>query len=106
MIFRSHIDNNTAIGEATITGLEWFGSAKIGTLSYVFIIEAMISGNNSVTDDPLPQLPATQNWIGLHYRDANDRFFVHPEFLIVGEQNDVAPNEITTPGCSIINLIF
>jgi len=92
------------IGKATITGLEWYGKAKIGTLSYVFLSGAMISGNNNVTDNPLPEIPAMQSWIGLHYRDANNRFFVQPEFLIVSSQDDPAPNEVTTPGYSIINL--
>jgi len=65
---------------------------------------AMISGNNKVTDNPLPQMPATQSWLGLHYRDVNDKFWIQPEVMLVGEQNDVAPNEITTPGYSILNL--
>jgi len=92
------------IGEATITGLEWYGKAKIGALSYVFISGATINGDNTVTDNPLPQIPATQSWIGFHYRDLNNRFFVQPEYLLVSEKSDVAPNEIETPGYGIINL--
>ena len=92
------------IGEATITGLEWYGKAKVGTLSYAFISGATISGNNTITDNPLPQMPAMQTWVGFHYRDMNNRFFVQPEYLLVGEQNDIAPNEIETPGYGILNL--
>lgn len=92
------------VGEATITGLEWNARASIGTLSYVFLSGAMINGNNDVTDNPLPQMPAMQSWLGIHYRDSNNRFFVQPELLLVGEQNSVAPNEIETPGYTIFNL--
>lgn len=92
------------VGEATITGLEWNAKASIGTLSYVFLSGALISGNNKVTDNPLPAMPAMQSWLGIHYRDANNKFFVQPELLLVGEQNDVAPNEIVTPGYAIFNI--
>jgi len=92
------------IGEAKITGLEWDARAKLGTLSYVFVSGATINGTNKITDNPLSEMPAFQNWIGLHYRDTNDKFFIQPEVLMVGEQNDVAPNEITTPSYTIMNL--
>ncbi len=92
------------VGEATITGLEWNAKASIGTLSYVFLSGAMINGNNDITDNPLPAMPAMQSWLGVHYRDANNRFFVQPEVLFVGEQNDAAPNEIVTPGYTILNI--
>ena len=92
------------IGEATITGLEWNARANIGTLSYVFLSGALINGNNNITDNPLPAIPATQTWLGVHYRDANNKYFVQPELLIVGEQNDPAPNEIESPGYAIFNI--
>jgi len=92
------------IGEATLTGFEWDARAKIGTLSSVFLSGAMISGNNDITDNPLPSIPATQMWAGIHYRDDNNRFYVQPEMLIVSEQSDPAPNEISTPGYAIFNL--
>ena len=92
------------IGEATITGLEWDARYKIGTLSSIFWSGAVISGNNNITDDPLPAIPATQMWAGLHYRDSNNRFFVQPEILIVSEQGSPAPNEISTPGYAIFNI--
>lgn len=92
------------IGEATITGLEWNAKAKISTLSYAFFSGALINGNNKVTDNPLPQIPAMQSWLGIHYRDINNKFFVQPEVLFVGEQSDIAPNEISTPGYTVINI--
>jgi len=92
------------IGEATLTGFEWDARAKIGTLSSVFLSGAMIKGNNDITDNPLPSIPATQMWAGIHYRDDNNRFYVQPEMLIVSEQSDPAPNEISTPGYAIFNL--
>jgi len=91
------------IGDATLTGLEWNARAKINALSYAFISGALINGNNNVTDNPLPQIPALQTWIGVHFRDVNNKFFLRPEVLIVGEQTDIAPNEITTPGYSVFN---
>lgn len=92
------------VGEATITGFEWNARASLGTLSHIFFSGATINGNNDITDNPLPQMPAMQSWLGVHYRDANNRFFVQPELLIVGEQNSVAPNEIETPGYGIFNI--
>lgn len=92
------------VGEATITGFEWDARAKIGTLSHIFLSGAMIKGNNDITDNPLPQIPATQIWAGVHYRDANNKFFIQPEMMVVSEQSDAAPNEITTPGYAIMNL--
>ena len=92
------------IGEATITGFEWDARAKIGTLSSVFLSGAMISGTNDITDNPLPSIPATQIWAGVHYRDSNNKFFVQPEVMLVSEQNDPAPNEIETPGYAIFNI--
>ena len=92
------------IGEATLTGFEWDARAKIGTLSSVFLSGAMINGTNDITENPLPSIPATQIWAGIHYRDSNNKFFVQPELMIVSEQNDPAPNEIETPGYAIFNI--
>ncbi|MDG2450090.1 MAG: TonB-dependent receptor, partial [Saprospiraceae bacterium] len=92
------------VGEATITGFEWDARAKIGTLSHVFLSGAVINGHNDITDNPLPQIPATQIWAGFHFRNANNKFFVQPELMLVSEQSDNAPNEITTPGYAIMNL--
>ena len=92
------------IGEANINGFEWNARYQFGTLSHVFISGATISGNNDVTDQPLPQIPALQTWIGVHLRDGSNKFFIQPEVLIVGGQDDVAPNEQTTPGYSIFNI--
>ena len=92
------------VGEATITGLEWNAKASLGTLSYVFLSGAMISGNNNITDNPLPAMPAMQSWFGVHYRDTNNRFFIQPEVLFVGEQTDPAPNEIETPSYTLLNI--
>ena len=92
------------IGKATITGLEWNAKANIGTLSYVFLSGALIKGNNKVTDNPLPEIPAMQSWLGLHYRDTNNKFYLQPEVLLVSEQSNPAPNEVSTPGYAILNL--
>ena len=92
------------IGEATLTGFEWDARAKIGTLSSVFLSGALINGTNDITDNPLPSIPATQMWAGVHYRDSNNKFYVQPELLIVSEQSDPAPNEISTPGYAIFNV--
>ncbi len=92
------------IGEATLTGFEWDARAKIGTLSSVFWSGALINGTNDITDNPLPSIPATQMWAGVHLRDNNNKYFVQPEILMVSEQNDPAPNEVSTPGYAIFNL--
>lgn len=92
------------IGEATLTGLEWNARAKINTLSYVFLSGALINGTNNITYNPLPQIPAMQSWLGLHYRDVNNKFYIQPEVMLVSEQSDPAPNEVLTPGYAIFNL--
>jgi len=92
------------IGEARLTGFEWDARVKIGTLSSVFVSGATINGTNQITDNPLPSIPATQLWAGVHYRDNNNKFYVQPELLIVAEQSDPAPNEIETPGYAIFNI--
>ncbi len=92
------------IGEAVLTGFEWDARAKIGTLSSVFFSGALIKGTNEITDNPLPSIPATQMWTGVHYRDKNNRFFVQPELLVVLDQDDPAPNEIASPGYAIFNV--
>jgi hemoglobin/transferrin/lactoferrin receptor protein len=92
------------VGEATLTGFEWDARAKIGTLSSVFFSGALISGTNNITDNPLPSIPATQMWTGIHYRDKNNKFYVQPELLLVLDQNDPAPNEIESPGYAIFNI--
>ena len=92
------------IGEATITGLEWNAKANIGTLSYVFLSGALINGNNKITDNPLPEIPALQSWLGIHYRDRNNKFYVQPEVLFASEQDKIAPNEVSTPGYAVLNL--
>ena len=74
------------------------------TLSHAFFSGAYIKGDNDVTGDPLPQIPAMQMWAGIQYRDGNNKFFVQAEMMIVSEQSDAAPNEQSTPGYSIFNL--
>ena len=92
------------IGEATLTGFEWDARVKIGTLSSAFLSGAMISGTNDITNNPLPSIPATQLWAGIHLRNSDNKYFVQPEIMIVSEQNDPAPNEIATPGYTIFNI--
>lgn len=92
------------VGEATISGFEWNTRAKFGKLSHAFFSGAFIKGTNDITDTPLPQIPATQMMLGIHYRDKNNKFFVQPDAMIVSEQSDAAPNEQTTPGYAIFNL--
>lgn len=92
------------IGEATITGLEWNLQARIGTLSQVFWIGSFINGDNDVTGEPLPEIPALHNLVGIQVRDRNNKLFIQGEVQIVGEQNDVAPNEIETPGYTVLTL--
>ena len=92
------------VGEATITGLEWNTQYRFGTLSHTFFSGAYIKGDNDVTSNPLPQIPAMQMWIGIQYRESNNKFFVQPEMMLVSEQSNVASNEIVTPGYSIFNL--
>jgi len=91
------------IGEATITGVEYHFKAKLGLLSHVFISGTYLKGDNKVTNNPLPEIPPLQNWIGAQFRDSNNRFFAQAEVLIVSKQDDFAPNEIETPGYSILN---
>lgn len=92
------------IGEATMTGLEWNVQVKFGTLSHVFLSGSYIKGENDITGNPLPEIPALQNWIGVNFRDRQNQFFVQVEALLVGEQTDIAPNEIETPGYAVLNL--
>ncbi len=92
------------VGEATITGVEWSVKAKIGTLSHVFLVGSFIRGENDVTGDPLPEIPAMQNIAGIQFRDRNNQFFVQADAMLVSEQNDNAPNEQTSPGYTILNI--
>ena len=92
------------IGEATLTGFEWDARARISELSSIFWSGAVINGTDDITDNPLQSIPATQMWAGVHYRDNDNRFYVQPEVLIVLEQNDPAPNEIESPGYTIVNI--
>lgn len=45
-----------------------------------------------------------QSWLGLHFREKNDKFYVQPEVLLVSEQSNPAPNEVSTPGYAVLNL--
>jgi len=92
------------IGEATITGLEWSVKAKLGILSHVFFNGSFVNGENDVTGNPLSEIPALRNIVGIHFRDRNNRFFVQADATIVSEQTDIAPNEQETPGYTIINV--
>jgi|GEM_PF-1197309 len=92
------------VGEATITGVEWNVSAKIGALSQIFLTGTYTSGKNEITGDPLPEIPALQNIVGIQIRERNNKFFAQADAIIVSEQNDPAPNEIETPGYVLINL--
>lgn len=92
------------IGEATITGVEWQFKAGFGKLSHFFLSGTYIKGQNDITDNPLPAIPALQNWIGVHFRENNNRFFAQVEALLVGKQSDIAPNEIETPGYTVLNV--
>ncbi len=92
------------IGEATITGLEWSVKAKLGTLSQVFFSGSYVKGENDVTGNPLSEIPALQNILGIHFRDRDNRFFVQADAIMVGEQTDIAPNEQETPGYTVINI--
>lgn len=92
------------IGEATMTGLEWNVQVKFGLLSHAFLSGSYIKGKNDITGNPLPEIPALQNWVGVNFRDRQNHFFVQVEALLVGEQTDIAPNEIETPGYTIFNL--
>lgn len=92
------------IGEATITGLEWSFKAKIGTLSHIFYSGTYLKGDNDITDNPLPEIPPMQNIFGINFRDKNNRFFVQGDVLIVSQQDDIAPNEIETPGYTVLSV--
>ena len=92
------------IGEATITGLEWSVKAKLSTLSHVFFNGSYVKGENDITGDPLSEIPALQNIVGIHFRDKNNKFFVQADAIIVSEQTDFAPNEQETPGYTILNV--
>ncbi len=92
------------VGKASITGIEWDVQVNFGASSHVFISGSFITGTNRVTNDPLQEIPATQTWAGIHYRDSKNRFFVQPEAFLVFSQNNVAPNEITTPGYAVFNI--
>ena len=92
------------IGEATITGLEWSIKAQIGTLSHVFFNGSYVNGENDITGNPLSEIPALQNIIGIHFRDRNNKFFVQADAIIVGEQTDIAPNEQETPSYTVVNI--
>lgn len=92
------------IGEATITGVEWQFKAGFGKLSHFFLSGTYIKGQNDITDNPLPAIPALQNWIGVHFRENNNRFFAQVEALLVGKQSNIAPNEIETPGYTVLNV--
>ncbi len=92
------------IGEATLTGFEWDARMQIGKLSSIFVSGAMIKGTDDINDNPLQAIPATQMWVGVHYRDNNNKFYVQPEVLIVLDQNDPAPNELESPGYTILNI--
>ncbi len=92
------------IGEATITGVEWSVKAKLSTLSHVFFNGSYVKGENDVTGDPLSEIPALQNILGIHFRDRNNKFFVQADAIIVNEQTDFAPNEQESPGYTILNV--
>lgn len=92
------------IGEATITGLEWSVKAQIGTLSHVFINGSYHKGENDITGNPLSEIPALQNIVGIRFRDRANKFFVQADAIIVGEQTDIAPNEQETPSYTVINI--
>ena len=92
------------IGEATITGVEWNLRANIGTLSNLFLSGSYISGKNDITNNPLPEIPALQNWIGVQLRNRDNQYFTRLEAMVVSKQNDFAPNEIETPGYGILNI--
>ena len=92
------------IGEAMIMGFEWDFRLKFGALSYAFVSGALISGEDRVNNTALQQIPATQGWIGVHYRNARDIFFIQPEALLVADQDEPAPNEVSTPGYVVFNL--
>ena len=92
------------IGEATLTGLEWNFQIKMGTLSKFFLNGSYIAGENEITGNPLPEIPALQNWIGVHLRNRDNQYFARVESLLVSKQSNFAPNEIETPGYGILNL--
>jgi len=92
------------IGEATITGLEWSVKAKLGTLSQVFFSGSYVKGENDITGNPLSEIPALQNILGIHFRDRDNRFFVQADAIMVGEQTDIAPNEQETPSYTLISI--
>ena len=78
--------------------------AKLGILSHVFFNGSFVNGENDVTGNPLSEIPALRNIVGIHFRDRNNRFFVQADATIVSEQTDIAPNEQETPGYTIINV--
>ena len=95
---------NQNIGEATLTGLEWQFRAKISNQVKAFYQGSYIKGTNDITDNPLPQIPALHHLIGLQYKEVNGKYFAQLDAMIVGEQNDPAPNEVSSPGYTVLNL--
>lgn len=94
---------NQNIGEATITGVEIQLRANLGSLGQFFYLGSYVKGDNDITDNPLPQIPAFHNLIGFQFRDAGGKYFAQIEARLVGDQNDVAPNEIETPSYTVFN---
>ncbi len=94
---------NQNIGEATITGLELELRARVGSFGEFFYIGSYLNGNNDITDGALPQIPPFHNLFGFRYQGRTNKFFAQIAVRSVGEQNDVAPNEIETPGYTVVN---
>ncbi|MGI9541706.1 MAG: TonB-dependent receptor [Cyclobacteriaceae bacterium] len=95
---------NQNIGEATLTGLEWQFRAKFSNQFNGFYQGSYIKGDNDVTNNPLPQIPALHHLVGLQYKEASGKFFAQLDAMIVGDQNDPAPNEVESPGYTVLNL--
>ena len=94
---------NQNIGEATITGVEMQLRVNINEIGHFYYLGSYIKGVNEVTGDPLSQIPAFHNLVGFQYRGNSNKFFAQLEARLVGEQNEVAPNEIETPSYTVIN---
>ena len=76
---------------------------NINEIGHFYYLGSYIKGVNEVTGDPLSQIPAFHNLVGFQYRGNSNKFFAQLEARLVGEQNEVAPNEIETPSYTVIN---
>ncbi|MBN1154784.1 TonB-dependent receptor [candidate division KSB1 bacterium] len=92
------------VGEALLYGFEFQSLYKITNELSISLTSSYVHGQNTKTDEPLPQIPPLDGSVSLRYEAQNKMYWVELTGRFVDQQTRVAENEPETDGYNLLHV--